>query len=165
MRAKKPLDESFKIYVDQLKKGGVEKIHEEFTPDFLDIHENDLSFKDPVIVEGEAYLAESELILKLKIATSAWIPCSVCNEPVKVDFHLDNLYIATPLSEIKSGIFTLVEPLREAILLEVPAYAECGGACPERKNVEKYLKTYPLSKEAESMHYRPFEGLKSDEGV
>lgn len=165
MREKRSLDESFKIYVDQLKKGGVEKIHEEFPPNFLDVHEKDFSFKDPVLVEGEAYVAEGELILRLDITTSVWIPCIVCNEPVKVPCRLDGVYIATPIEEIKSGIFSLVEPLREAVLLEAPAFAECGGACPERKNVEKYLKKHPASTEEESMHYRPFEGLKSDEGV
>jgi uncharacterized metal-binding protein YceD (DUF177 family) len=165
MREKKPLDESFKIYVDQLKKGGVEKLHEEYSPEFLDVHEKDLDFKDPISVEGEAYVAEGELILRLNISTAVWVLCSVCNEPVKVPFSIDGHYIAIPLEEIKSGIFSLVEPLREAVLLEAPAFAECGGACPERKSVEKYLKTHHTSKDAESMHYRPFEGLKSDEGV
>ena len=54
-------------YIDQLRDGHEEEIHEEFSPDFLGIEEKDLGFKDPVFVEGKAYLAEDSLILHFDI--------------------------------------------------------------------------------------------------
>lgn len=163
MREKRPPDDRFKIYVDQLKSGHVEKLDEEFAPDFLGVDEKALAFKSPVLVKGKAYAAEGELILDLDIETEATLPCSICNEPVQVKIELHHWYLAVPLAEITSAIYSLVEPLREAILLETPKFAECGGACPERKNLDKFLKKESPLNGVDHLHYRPFEGLKSDD--
>ncbi len=166
MRERKPPNDRFKIYVDQLKAGHVEKIKEEFSPEFLDVDEPGLHFVKAVCVQGEAYVAEGELVLHLDIQAEAEIPCRVCNEPVAAPVEIEGLYMAIPLSEVPSGVFSLVEPLREAILLETPRFAECSsGQCPERKSIEKFLKKQPTSAGMDDT-YRPFEGLKSDdEGV
>lgn len=150
--------DGFKIRVESLKHGTVEKIQEEFPPEFIDVAEERLSFNDSVRVKGEAYLADADLVLHLDIETFATIPCSICNEPVKVPIDLKAAYIAEPLENIKSGVFSLVDPLREAILLETPTFAECEqGKCPRRKDLEKYFKK-PTGKDPEGYH--PFEGLK-----
>lgn len=165
--AKKPLDDHFKIYVDQLKNGHIEEIDEEFSPEFIGIAEDGLAFRAPVFVKGQAYLADNELMLRLNVSTEATMPCAICNVQVVQPIMLKDMYEAIPLQEIPSGIFSLVEPLREAILLETPAFVECNnGDCPERKHLEKFLKKQPSSMDADQTHYRPFEGLKSDdEGV
>lgn len=163
MREKRPPDDRFKIYVDQLKSGHVEEIDEQFSPDFLEIREQMLSFHQPVKVKGKAYVAEGELVLDLDMETEATIPCSICNQPVQVKVQLHHFYHAVPLSEVPSAVFSLVEPIREAILLETPKFAECGGACPERKNLEKFLKKESPLNGVDHLHYRPFEGLKTDD--
>lgn len=148
-------DERFKIFTENLKKGGREKIREELEPDFIDVKEERLSFEDTVYIEGEAYVADHELILNLDIKTDVMIPCSICNKPVKTPISLKNIYIAEPLDSIKSGVFSLVDPLREAILLEAPIFSECeGGECPSRKELEKYFK------KPEQEGYHPFENLE-----
>lgn len=156
------MEDAFKIFVEQLREGHVEKIDEEFSPDFLDIHEENLVFGEPVIVKGKAYLAEENLILHLEIDTYAKLPCTICNESVSLPISLHNFYHSEPLKEIKGAVFNMKTILREGILLETPKFAECHeGNCPKRKELEKYFKK-TSEKEQESDGYRPFDHLKLD---
>lgn len=157
-------DDRFRIYVEQLRDGGVEEINEAFAPDFVQIKEKDLSFSNPVSVRGQVYLADDVLILHLDIQTVATIPCAVCNSPADVVIAIKGFYHAVPLDEIKSAVYDFREILRETILLEVPILAECHkGKCPERKSLEKYFKKEgaPGSKEDEE-GYRPFADIDFD---
>lgn len=154
------MNDAFKIYVEQLRDGHIEGIKEELPPSFLDLHESDLIFEDKVDIEGEAYLAEDNLMLHLKVITFAKIPCSICNEPVKIKIALGNYYHAEPLVNIKSGIFNFQEVLREGILLETPLFVECNeGKCPQREEMKKYLK-HPKDNESEEEGYQPFADLE-----
>lgn len=155
------MDERFKIYIDQLRDGEVETLSEVFSPEFLDVNEQDLKFMDPVNLQGEAYLTGDMLILHLDIETACMIPCSICNEPVKVPIKISGYYHTVPLEEIKSGIFHFQEMLREIILLNTPILAECGqGKCPQRSSLQKYLKSESSrhTKEGDD-GYRPFADL------
>jgi uncharacterized metal-binding protein YceD (DUF177 family) len=135
------MDESFKIYVEQLRDGHVEELSEEFSPDFMGVDEADLRFTSPIHVEGEVYLAEDELVFHWKIQTRAVIPCSICNEPVEVDIDIPDGYSVVESEEIKTGIFVFQDLLRETILLETPRFAECeSGNCPKREDFKKFLK-------------------------
>jgi len=134
------MDDEFKIYVEQLRDGHIEKLEELFSPDFLAINEKELTFEDKVSLDGEVYLAEDMLILNLNVGTKAILLCSICNAPVKVDISLKGIYHAEPLDQIKGGIFNFKETLREMILLETPRFAECEGKCPRRKEIAQYLK-------------------------
>jgi hypothetical protein len=132
----------FSLYIDRLKDGHKQIIQEEASPDFLDIHEKELSFPHPVIVSGETYLADEHIILHLNIKTIAKIPCLVCNELVSIPIIIDNFTHTREMEDFKSGIFDYSEELREAILLQVPPFAECrAGNCPERETLKQYLKT------------------------
>jgi uncharacterized metal-binding protein YceD (DUF177 family) len=159
------MDDAFKIYTEQLRDGHIEKINEVFSSDFIDIHERDLDFRDSVILTGEAYLADDNLILKLKIRTTATLPCVVCNEPLKKEVRIENFYHVEPLEEIKGrSCFNFKDVLREAIVLEAPAFAECLDQCPHRREIKKYLKN-PLPEKKnppEDEGYRPFSDLKWD---
>lgn len=156
--------DGFKIYVEQLRGGHVEKIKEVFSHVFLGLAEKELAFVDSVLVEGEAYLAEDNLVLHLQISTKATLPCKICNEPLKVPLRLTDFYHTESLEGIKSGIFSMEAALREAILLDAPTFAECNeGKCPQRKELEKFLKKGPSSAEkGDATGYRPFEGLNLD---
>jgi len=158
------IDDRFRVFVEQLRNGHIQEIDEVFSTEFLDLNERDLSFKNPVTVKGQIYLAEEMLILHLTIHAVATIPCAICNGPADVEINVNGFYHAVPLEEIKGAIYDFREILRETILLEVPILAECHqGKCPQRKTLEKYLKNEgaPGAKEDEE-GYRPFAGLDFD---
>ena len=152
------MDDRFKIYVEQLRDGHTEQLDEVFSPGFLDVHEENLLYKEEVFVQGEAYLADDDLILNVSIRTTAQLPCIICNGPVIVPVEIEGFYHAEPLANIKSGIFNYKEVLREDVILETPKFAECQGKCPQRKDMVKYF-----SKETEGPNpkegYHPFSDL------
>lgn len=150
------MNDAFKIYVDQLRHGHTEHLEEEFPSHVMDVEEKELKFFQPIKIEGEAYLAEDELILHLNIETSAQILCSICNEPVEVPISLQGIYHTVPLEECKSGIFLYQDVIREAILVETPRFAECKGSCPKRKEFKKYLRKEGVSDD----YLPPEEGQK-----
>jgi len=154
------MDDSFKIYIEQLRDGREEHIEEKLDPVFLDIQDEDLKFEKPVELQGVAYLADNELVLHWNIHTEALLPCSICNEPVAVQVQVQNFYYCVPTQEIKTGIYNFKELLRETILLELPGFAECNqGKCPKRKEYKKFLKELsdPLLEKEEG--YQPFADL------
>jgi uncharacterized metal-binding protein YceD (DUF177 family) len=155
------MNEAFKIYVEQLRDGHAEAIVEKLGPEFLDIHEKELSFVDPVVVEGEAYLAENDLVLHFDIQTFATLPCVICNEAVKTPIKLENFYHTVPAEEIKSGIYNFQEMLRENILLTAPFFAECNnGQCPHRGELNKFFRDSDSPDgNSEDEGYRPFAHL------
>lgn len=154
------MDDLFKIYIEQLREGHEEKIHEKLDPVFLDIHEADLVFDRPVDLEGVAYLAEQELVFHWNIRTEVLVPCSMCNEPVRILIHIQNFYSSVCIREIKSGIYNFKDLLRETILLEVPPFAECcGGKCPKRQEYKKYLKESSSPSSDDEAGYHPFADL------
>lgn len=152
------MDDAFKIYIEQLRDGHIEKLDEVFRPDFLGVNEKELSFEDDISLKGEAYLAEDMLILNFNVKTKAILPCLICNAPVKVKVLIDQFYHAEPLEQIKGAVFNFKEILRETILLEIPRFAECEGRCPRRTEIAKYLKE-PQEETAgseEDEGYHPF---------
>lgn len=153
-------DDIFKIYIERLREGHESKIQETLPPDILDVQDPDLVFKKPIELKGVAYLAEHELVIHWDVTTEAILPCSICNEPVVVPIHVQNFYYSEPLAEIKSGVYHFKDLLRETILLEVPAFAECqGGKCPKRPEYSKYLKEPSSSQPDQDEGYQPFADL------
>lgn len=150
----------FKVYVDQLHGGHIAKIDEAVSSAFLGVQEVDLTFRDPVQVKGEAYLAGDELLLHLALHAVSIVPCVICNTPIDVVISLPNVYEAVPLEEIPHGVFSIQNLVREAILLEAKSFAECNnGKCPQRGEISVYLKK---EKPAEEPH-SPFDDLKSSD--
>ncbi|HSX25634.1 MAG TPA: hypothetical protein VLE89_01335 [Chlamydiales bacterium] len=133
--------EEFKILIDRLKEGQVQKIVGIFDPAFLEVDEPELQFRSPVSVKGEVYLTDADLILRLKANTVAKMPCAICNQMYETEIKIENFYHAEPIAEIPSHIFDFSEPLREALLIELPKYVECNqGKCPERATMTPYLR-------------------------
>lgn len=124
------------IYVDRLKDGLVEKFAGTTNTEFLG---KDPLFQENLTLSGEAYVTSDHLILKLQAKTVTWLPCSICNELTEVPLSLSDFYHAEPLSEIPS-VFDFSELLREDILLQLPLFVECGGNCPHREEIKKFLK-------------------------
>jgi uncharacterized metal-binding protein YceD (DUF177 family) len=152
----------FKIYVEQLRDGHVEDLHETLSPEFIDVNENELKFVDPVHLKGEAYLADDDLVLKFNCETLATFACVICGELTKHKVTVHNDYQMVPVDEIKGGVFDFKELLREAIILETPRSAECHeGKCPQRSQMKQYLKdkTAKSSGDDDDGSYRPFADL------
>lgn len=138
------MQEVFKIWIDRLGEGNVQKIDGSFDPAFLEIEEKELQFRVPVRVVGEAYLADQHLIIHLRAQTKATLPCAICNQMIDMDLKVENFYHSEAITEIPSAVFDLSAPLREALLIELPHYLECnGGNCPERANLAPYLRSTP----------------------
>ena len=147
----------FKILVDRLKGGQVEKIQGFFDPVFLGIEEKELVFSSPVEVKGEAYLSEEHLVLHLSGATEAKMPCAICNQMIAVPLKVTNFYHTEPIESIVGAIFDFSEPLREALLIELPKVVECqGGQCPERTALKPYMRS---KKRSNNTTYYPFSDL------
>lgn len=133
-------DDRFKIFIEQLRDGHVEKIDESFESSFLGVEEPDLRFKGNVAVKGEAYIAGDELVLHLAIQANSVVPCKVCNAPVDVQLDLPNVYEVVPLEEVPHGVFSMREILRQVILLDRVEFAECNeGNCPHRPEITPYM--------------------------
>lgn len=154
--------DQFRIYVEQLRDGHVERLKEDLPPDFIEVNEEELRFVDPVHLSGQAYLADDDLVMKFHVETFATIPCVICNEPTKYKVVVSEDYQMMPLDEVKGGIYDFKDLLREAIILETPRTIECHeGKCPHRTQVKKYLKQ---EKEGggdgdDDGSYHPFENL------
>lgn len=149
----------FQIWIDRLKNGQKQLIKESISPGFLGIQEDELVFKNPVEVKGEAYLTESELILHLDASTKASMPCAICNLMTEFKLSVKDFYYAEPLNQIPSGIYSFQEPLREALLIELPKYVECNaGKCPDREKLTPFLCSE--KKTEENTHF-PFSNLDS----
>lgn len=134
------MDDVFNIYIDRLKDGLEQKIDVTAPPDFMNVHESELAFQDPIVIKGKVFLSQSTLVLQLNVSTLATMPCSICNDSTKVKINLPNLTFSEDVENIKSAIFSFKDYIRESILLEVPYTAECNDSCPERANLAKYLK-------------------------
>lgn len=156
------MEDQFSIYVEQLRDGRVRKIDEILDPVFLDIHEAELSCKASVHVVGEAYLADGDLILHLQsVKTTVMMPCSICNNFIAVPVEISNIYHTELLSSIRTGIYSFKEMLREELLLEVPQFAECGDACPMRKELASYLQSARSDADKQGIEsYKPFADLR-----
>jgi uncharacterized metal-binding protein YceD (DUF177 family) len=148
------------IDAKEIHKNGKVKFSDDLSPGFLDLKTTDeLQCGKPVQVKGEAYVVDKSLILTISVKTEVTLPCTICNSPVPVALKLENLYHVEPISHIRDGMYRLNPFLREAILLEAPAFAECReGNCPERGEISSYL-----VEEKEADRYHPFENLKIQE--
>jgi uncharacterized metal-binding protein YceD (DUF177 family) len=147
-----------KIYIDRLQNGEVEQIREVLPPAFLELAPHDeLHVEQHIQVTGQAYVAEDFLIIKLDIQAKASLPCSLCNEPFSFPIQIECIHEEL-IEKIPHGVFHYAELIREAILLEIPFYPQCGGdVCKNRKKMDKYL-SKDTSKQSKEQ-YHPFKDI------
>ena len=132
----------FTLHLHHLKEGTPFCLEDDFDPSFLDIHEEDLQFVDPVHVKVKIEKKDSLLIFHLSLNTYATIPCSICNQPTKTPLTLKDYVHTEEMASYTHAHFDYTEILREALLVDVPFFIEChDGNCPERKHIASYLKT------------------------
>ncbi len=149
------MKEKLKIYVERIREGNIETIDEKLPPDFMENKEQDVSFKSPIEVAGEAYVTDDFLLIRMSIKTEAVLTCALCNEQFCFPIDIEDMIQEEPLEEIKDGVYDLLPLIRETIFLEIPFYPQCGiTACTRRKEIEPYLK-----KERPAEENSPFKDL------
>jgi hypothetical protein len=152
------MDDRFKVFVDRLEHGHIQEIDETIPPSLLDLSSEDALFKHEIRVKGSAYLANHELIVALEVKASVEVPCRICGDECDIPLALAHLYLTPTKEEIKGGIYSFREALRDELLLEVPRFHEChGGKCPSRKEIDKYLKKQEAKGKEETQ--QPFKDL------
>lgn len=135
------MKQSYKIYVDRIRDGETESISEQLQPDFMQVHEKEMRFADPITFSGEAYVTDNWLIVRLKVATKVQLTCSVCNETFTFSIDIPDMVHEEPIENIRDKVFDLLPTVRENILLEVPFYPQCGiTKCQNRSSIEPFLK-------------------------
>ncbi len=148
-----------KIFIDRLKDAQEQKIAESIDSKFLDISELDLVFEKPFAITGKAYLAGSHLIISLKVSGTYAMPCSVCNEMAEKSVSIQDFLHTVEIDRIKGAVYNCLPAVREAILLQIPQFIECGAEkCPERNHIGKFLKESEVQEET----YFPFASLTDD---
>lgn len=133
------MEDKFNIYIDRLGKAE-ETFAFECGPNFLEVNDNLINFDQNAKIEGRAYLADEHVIISVKVHSNALIPCKICNKEINLPIALKDVFITEELSNISNKVFNFQEPLRDAILLEIPLYEECEGSCPNRSELKKFLK-------------------------
>lgn len=150
------------IYTDRLKDGRQESVSEQIAPTLMEIEEKELSFPEPIVVKGKVYIANDHLVMHFDIATTARLPCMVCNDFFTLNISIKNFYQTVALSELSSPQFNFSPEIREAILLQIPQYAECHqGKCPERQIITRFLKN-PSKPAVDSTNNFPFADLEKN---
>ena len=145
--------EQLKIYTEQLRNGKRETLDLTLPSNFLDLHEQDLAFENPIQLKGEVYAADDQMIVHLKAKTEGKMPCSICNQITPLSLQTEDIYHTIPFNEISTQIFDLSDLVREEIVLFIPQFIECNhGHCPERPSVAKFIKE-------KSDHHFPFADL------
>lgn len=129
------------VYIERLREGKVEWIEEKIDASLLSIEEEGLVCKEPVEVTVEVYFVDTWLIGKISLSAQMTLSCSFCNEPFVLPITIKDEPFEESLEEIRDGVFDLLPLVREALLLEMPFYPQCGQTvCLNRNEVEKYLK-------------------------
>lgn len=150
------MKEQLKVFTEQLRNGHKEKIDISLSPDFLGLHEEGIQTTSNIAVQGEAYCVDDTLMLLLHFKTEIQMACSVCNAPTRLPLQNKNILLSFPLSALPSSVFDYSAHLREEIIILIPQFAECSqGSCPERKEMQSYLKTTPN----DNRHNFPFADL------
>jgi uncharacterized metal-binding protein YceD (DUF177 family) len=140
-RAEKDMEDMLCIYVDRLRHGARENIHDLLPPKMMEVEGDDIVCEEPIEVDIEAYSADGGIVLNVTAKTKIGMPCSVCNTTVPYDIHVRDYYHVLENHELKKAVFNAMPIVREAVLLELPSAVECNdGSCPERENMKKYLK-------------------------
>ena len=128
------------FFLDQLQGGGEIAIDLELDPSFLELQETDEAKAcSSIVVEGPACLVDGFICLSVEATGSFRMACALCNEPFEYKVKVPIRH-QEPTDTMKQGKWNFTEVVREAILLELPFFPQCGGKeCLHREEIQKYL--------------------------
>lgn len=144
------------IDLNRLRQENVEEFEVALDPSIMELDPADnIKVTEPVEVQGRAYIADDELIVELDVEGVLEIHCAMCHEPFDYQVSVVNYVHNQPVSEIKHSTFDAKELVREAFLLEIPLFPQCGGnECENRDKIAKYLKQEGSAEEASQSPFK-----------
>ena len=132
--------EELDLYIDRLRSGEYKEFSLTASPEIMEADDKEAIFEDDIFISGSATLANDHVVLNISIKTKMQNYCKICNEPVTHEISIEEKHVPFSLKTMQSGLFCLKPYIRELIFLNIPRYSECGGSCPERTVLKKYLK-------------------------
>lgn len=143
-----------RIYIDRLANEGEFEQDGVLPASILELDQREVESSD-IDYKLKAYIADDHLVINFDASCTLKLPCKICNEKTTFDVKCMHQTLLEPLTEVKKGVFEATRCIREQILLSIPPFIECGGNCPEREFVKKFLK----SQDTDTETYKPFQGL------
>jgi hypothetical protein len=128
------------LNIDRLKTGEYTDFSLIAPPSIMEAEDKEAIFQSNILISGEAILANDHMVLNICIKTNMQNFCKICNEPISHEILVEEKHVPFPLNTMQSGVFCLEPYIRELLFLNIPRYSECGGSCPERASIKKYLK-------------------------
>ena len=121
-------------------------------PTFLDLADGDELFAtSDVEIVGQVCCVEKSILFRGNVRACFSLPCAVCNERFNLDVSLTEWMHEEAWQKVQGRKWDLSEPIREALLLQVPFYPRCGGEeCCHREEIDQFLYSGA----------RPFENLE-----
>lgn len=125
---------------------------------FLDLSEKDeAKASGPVSLEGICSLVDEYVVLQLSIKAQFLLPCAMCNEPFTYEVFIENLCHQEHVGDKRHPTWDFSEVIREAILLELPFFPQCGQAENQKKclrfdEVKKYLVSQKSDAQQDEVH-------------
>lgn len=128
------------LFLDDLSREEEVSLAFELDPSFLDLTEKDEAQPSkPIVAQGTASLVGEFICLNLDVQCSFMLPCALCNEKFEYEVSA-SIEHQEPVENIKQRKWDFTDLVREAILLEVPFFPQCGGeTCRHRDEIQKYL--------------------------
>lgn len=139
------------LFLDQLLPDEEMSVSWTLDPSFLDFSPNDeVQPSRSVLVQGVCSLVDGVALLNLRMRAFFSVRCALCNEPFEYEVCLDRWTHQELVENIKKKRWDVSEKVREAIVVEIPFFPQCGGnKCLHREEIQKYLHVPAPEKEEE----------------
>jgi len=146
------------IQIDAILCGSVLTLDEKVESSFLQLGKtDDLVAISDVSIKGSVCKADSWLIIDARVEALFRLPCALCNELFPYTVEVPKWVCERAITEISGGSWDIREPLREAILVEVPFFTVCGGTkCNNFDSIKRFMR----AEENENVQ-TPFKDLES----
>ena len=120
-----------KISISPLKEGTPKVVHEEYNPKDLELEFVDLSYLEPVVMDGTVEKLLNTLTFRGHLKSHVEHVCARCLEPVEepIDHPFELVYDVLGKEELDA-----VDDIREMLILDHPlrflCREDCQGLCP-----------------------------------
>ncbi len=118
------LPNTFKVKVDRITPQGVREIRE-LASNF--IHETDLRFKDPVVVDVFIRKVGEDITVEGKIVATVICACARCLEDFEFTVKRNSYFAYFKKPSVEN--IDLTDSIREDIIISLPMRAFCSDSC------------------------------------
>lgn len=147
------------LFLDQLLPDEEMSVSWTLDPDFLDFPPNDeVQPSRSAVVQGVCSLVDGVALLNLQVKAFFFVRCALCNESFEYEVCIDRLTYQELVENIKKKRWDVSGVVREAIVIEIPFFPQCGGKeCLHREEIQKYL--HVPTQENEEEKSSPFQSF------